>query len=529
MTFDAAGDYLGSLDAALECGMAIAYHAAQVPTHKAVIAETGDRSFCELNANANRLVRVLRRHGLDRGSAVAAICSNRAEFLEVLMACARAGLRFTPVNWHLTGDEMAYIVKDCEARALIAEQRFEPAACRALRDAKDVRLALAVGGAMNGFDDYTHALNCMSDDNICNPRLGGSMLYTSGTTGRPKGVYRWPPRLSPLAGALVDEAVRFHAGRDIGLVTGPLYHAAPLNLNAVPALNAGAGLVLMDTFDAEIMLQLIERHNVVFTHVVATMFHRLLRLPESVRQRYDLSSLRSVLHGAAPCPVHIKRSIIEWLGPVVSEYYAATEGGATLVDSETWLSRPGTVGQAAAGSHVRVLNDAKRDVAAGTIGTVYLRAPPEGRFEYFKAAQKTSAAYHENYFTMGDHGYLDDDGYLYLTGRSAETIISGGVNIYPQEVDDVLLRCDWVTDACTVGIPNEEWGEEVKSVVSLAPGIAGTSERADALMALCAQHLARFKCPRSIDFEDELPRLPSGKVQRHKVRARYWQGHNSSM
>ena len=511
-----------SLELAAERGMAIAYHALRAPSRLAVIAPSGERDFATLNAHSNQLLRALRRAGLGRHSGVAMICSNRPEFLEIHAACQRGGMRLTPANWHLTGEEMAYIVNDCEAEALIVDAQFADAARTALAGSRRVKLALVIDGSLEGFDDYAHVIAAQDAGDIEDPSLGGSMLYTSGTTGHPKGVYRWPPKRSSLAAALMAGTIDFRNDGERALVTGPLYHAAPLNLSAVPALNAGASLVLMERFDAEQVLRLIAEHKIVFTHMVATMFHRMLQLPLAVRQRYDLTSLRAVLHGAAPCPQHIKRALIEWLGPVVFEYYAATEGGGTLVDSVTWLKRPGTVGQALAGTAVRILDEQHQIVNVGETGTVYLKAPPEGRFEYFNAPDKTAAAYCDGYFTMGDHGYLDGDGYLYLTGRNAETIISGGVNIYPQEVDDVLLRSESVFDACTVGVPNDEWGEEVRSVVSLMPGIVPSTRLEAELIALCRRHLAAYKCPRRIEFDNALPRLPSGKVQRHKVRQRFW-------
>ena len=517
-------DWSGSAEAAAQCGMAVAYHAAHAPQRSAVIAPPGDINFHELNRQANQLARLLRGHGLGVHSGVALICSNRAEFLVTHAACVRAGMRLTPVNWHLTGAEMAYIVADCEAEAIIAEGRFAAAATQAAGRTPQPKLRLAIGEDIAGFDAFTAAIENEDDRNLQDPTLGGAMLYTSGTTGHPKGVYRWPPRPTSIANVITQAMITLDPQRETALVTGPLYHAAPLNLNALPVLNEGAGIVLMDRWDAEQTLSLVQRHKVAYSHMVATMFHRLLRLDDEVRSRYDLSSLRALLHGAAPCPAHLKRAVIDWLGPIVYEYYAATEGGGTLVDSETWLARPGTVGRALPGAHVRVLDSDRRERGPGEIGTVHLKAPGEGRFVYFNAPEKTRTAYHDDYYTMGDQGYLDDEGYLFLTGRDAETIISAGVNIYPQEIDDVLLRSPKVHDVCTVGVPSEEWGEEVKAVVCLNPGIEPCAEVTAELLALCESYLARFKRPRSIDFDRDLPRLPSGKIQRNKVRARFWPG-----
>ncbi|MEM1232336.1 MAG: AMP-binding protein, partial [Pseudomonadota bacterium] len=281
-------------------------------------------------------------------------------------------------------------------------------------------------------------------------------------------------------------------------------------------------IVMMDRWDAEETLRLIDEHSITHTHMVATMFHRLLRLPEATRSRYRLDSLRRVIHGAAPCPVHVKRAMIDWLGPVIWEYYAATEGGGGfLVDSHEWLRKPGTVGRPGPEFDNRILDEAGAEVPTGTVGTVYMRAPAQGRFEYYKDTEKTGSSYQGDYFTLGDMGYFDEDGYLFLTGRSAELIISGGVNIYPQEVDNELLKHDAVADACTIGVPDDEWGEAVVALVQLRPGQEGDEQLGQALIDWCRGRLATFKCPRQIIFEAALPRSAAGKIQRRKVRDAY--------
>jgi long-chain acyl-CoA synthetase len=509
------------LESAVAVGMAVAYHAARRPELPALATPFGERTFAELNGRANRLARLLGRHGIGAGDAVAVVARNRPEFVELYLAALRAGLRFTPVNWHLTGEESGYVIDNCEARAVVYDAGLGTAEA-ALEHAAGCGLRLAVGGSIAGFDDFEAALAGESAADLEHPVRGSQMLYTSGTTGRPKGVYRKAP---PVQRSAAQALAAGDPDHDRCLCTGPAYHAAPLAFNVTAPLNAGVGVVMMDRWDAEETLRLIERYRITHTHMVATMFHRLLALPDAVRRRYDLSSLKLVMHGAAPCPVHVKRAMIDWLGPILYEYYAATEGGNNFgIDSHDWLQKPGSVGRTPTPENTRIIDDDGNDVAPGAVGTIYFRAPEQGRFEYFKAPEKTRDSYRGEWFTLGDMGYLDADGYLFLTGRSAETIISGGVNIYPQEIDAVLLQHPAVLDVCTVGIPNEEWGEEVRSVVQLKSGHSATDALAGEICAFARARLPGFKCPRTVEFAAELPRLPSGKIQRRLVRDRYWQG-----
>ena len=525
-------------------GMTLAYHAQERPDKMAVISNYGNRTFAELNARANQLARVLRDAGLKPDDGVAMLLVNRPEFLEVYYACMRAGFRVTPINWHLTGDNASYIVGNCEAKAFIADIRCAQPAIDALQDNRaQLKLALSVGGDLPGFQAYNELVDRAATGDIDEPEIGGQMLYTSGTTGRPKGVYR-QRSAAALPGGAVSEgenasqasraaaettaismaAAAYDAETDRALCTGPAYHAAPLAFNIIAPLAAGVGTVLMDKWDPEETLRLVEEYDITHTHMVATMFHRLLALPAATRDKYQLDKLRYVLHGAAPCPVHVKQSMMAWLGPVVYEYYAATEGGGGFfIGPQEWLTKPGSVGKAPPSADNKICDDDGKEVATGTVGTIYFRAP-EIRFEYYKDTAKTAGSYQGDYFTLGDMGYFDADGYLFLTGRSAETIISGGVNIYPQETDDVLLRHPAVADVCTIGIPSEEWGEDVKSVVMLKPGIAPDQGTVAELIAFVREHLPAFKSPRTIDFTDDLPRLPSGKIQRRLVREPYWAG-----
>jgi long-chain acyl-CoA synthetase len=497
-------------------GMAVAWHAARRPDKPALVSDAGTIKYGELNASANRLARALRRLGLERGDAVALLCSNRPEFVEVVLAIQRTGLRLTTVNWHLTGEEAGYIVDDCEANAFVAESRFADAARRAAAAAPRAATRLAVGGSIDGFDDYAAVTAVESGDDLADPVLGSQMLYTSGTTGRPKGVYRDEASLST-AVSLAREAYR---DGNVHLLTGPLYHAAPLLFSLNAPLVAGVPVVLMPAWDPEEALRLIERHRVTHTHMVPTMFHQLLALPDDTRARYDVSSLRNVLHGAAPCPVGVKQRLIEWLGPVVYEYYAATEGLGTWVDSRTWLRKPGTVGRPVPEDQVIVGDDDGGVLPAGEVGFVWFKAS-EDPFEYFKDRAKTDASYRGPYFTLGDMGYVDDDGFLFLTDRSANLIISGGVNIYPAEVDAVLLEHPAVADAAVIGVPNDEWGEEVLAVVEVRAGVPVSSDLADELVAFCRRRLARYKCPRRVDFVDRLPRQDNGKIYKRVLRDRY--------
>jgi long-chain acyl-CoA synthetase len=513
-------DLAGELAEARTRGMIWAVLAGAAPDNMAIVSGAGDRTFGELNANANRLARALVARGLEPGDSVALLSSNRPEFAEAFGAVNRAGFRITPINFNLTGGEVAYIVDDCDAKAFLTEPRVAEAARHAAEET-GVAVRLAFGGAIDGFESYEDALAAESAEDV-DGIAGGFMLYTSGTTGRPKGVARASQSPYPIFQPLTDAAA-FRPGRDAMLCTGPVYHAAPLNLNMMLGLNGGVTAVLMDKWDAEETLRLIDRHGVSHTHVVPTMLYRMLNLADAVKEKYDVSSLRWVLHGAAPCPVDVKRRTIDWLGPVLWEYYAATEGGGCIIDSDDWLQRPGSVGQPAPGSSVAIHDDDGHVLPPGEVGTIYLKTPPQNSFVYHKDPEKTAAAHRGGAFTLGDMGRVDGDGYVYLTGRNAETIISGGVNIYPSEVDDVLMLHPAVHDSATVGVPDQEWGEAVRGVVELAPGFAPSDDLAAELIAHCRDRLANFKCPRAIDFADDLPRLPTGKIQRGRVRAPYWE------
>jgi long-chain acyl-CoA synthetase len=509
---------LARLPAASAQGTALSLWAQVYPERQAIAAPSGNRTFGQLEARCNQLARALRRRGLEPGDSVALLCGNRAEFSEVMWATRRTGLRVTTLNWHLTADEAGYIVADCDAKVLFVDAQFAALGRELARRDNRVEHHVAIAGAIDGYQDFEAWLAGESGTLIENPTLGSQMLYTSGTTGRPKGVFKPPAAAQP---SLTAQAANYQLGESVHLLTGPLYHAAPLAFSLLIPQMYGASVVMMERWDAEHALELIERHKVTHSHMVPTMFHRLLSLPENVRRRHDLSSLRFILHGAAPCPVPLKQAVMDWLGPIVFEYYAATEGTGTFVDPQTWLRKPGTVGMSSPPDHVRILGDRGQPLAAGEIGQVYLKAPETGSFRYHKDPEKTDRAYRDGYFTLGDLGYLDDEGYLFLTDRSAHLIISGGVNIYPAEVEAVLLTHPAIADVGVIGVPNLEWGEEVKAVATLQRGWVRSPELTSELIAYCRNRLAHFKCPRSVDFVDELPRHDNGKLYKQKLRESY--------
>jgi long-chain acyl-CoA synthetase len=493
------------------------------PDVPAVISPHGNRTYAALSGRANQVVRALRAAGLQAGDAVALLCSNRPEFVEVNQATARSGLRLTPINWHVTPDEAAYVVADCGAKAFIADARFAAVAQVAIAEVKPA-VCLSIGDDIPGFDDYETAIAPHDTDDLPDPSLGTTMMYTSGTTGRPKGVHRETTgTMSERAMKQLRElvgAAAYQAGKDVTLVTGPLYHAAPLLFALGLPLTCGTTVVLMDGWEAEDTLRLIQEHGVTHTHLVPTMFHRLLSLPADVRERYDVSSMRLIWHGAAPCPVPVKQAMIAWFGPIIWEYYGATEGLTTIIDSHAWLQRPGTVGKPFDGEIV-VRDDAGNELPPGQPGTLYIQAPDDGRFRYHGDDEKTATTYRGDYYALGDVGYLDEDGWLFLTDRSTNLIISGGVNIYPAEIEAVLITHPAVGDVAVIGVPNVEWGEEVKAVVELQPGLEASEDLGEDMLRFARLQLAAYKCPRTVDFVDQLPRADSGKLYKRKLRDDY--------
>ena len=502
--------------------------AAADPDRLAVIDPTGRRrSAGEVLSGANRLVHALRARGLVEGDPVATLLPNGAEGIEVLMAVFQAGWNYVPLNSNLTEAEVAYVLQDCGARALVAHERFGAVAEAAASQAGVPERGRLSVGTIPGFTSLADAVAGEPDTTPADRMAGQFMQYTSGTTGRPKAVQREMPPIDP-----ETWVERFSAnlsrydiepgGDGVHLVTSPMYHMAPLSFGYFSA-HFEHPVVLMESWDAERALQLVEEHRVTDTHMVPTQLHRLMQLPEDVRGRYDVSSLRQVIHAAAPCPIELKRRLFDWLGPVIYEFYGATEGGGTIARPEDWLAHPGTVGSPWPGGDVKVLDDDGEEVAPGTVGTVYLKLMAGG-FRYKGDPEKTDAGRRGDYFTVGDMGELDADGFLYLRDRKIDMIISGGVNIYPAEVEAALLSHPGVGDAAVFGIPNDEWGEEVKAVVEPAVGHGAGPELADELLAHCRTVLASYKCPRSIDFTDAMPRDPNGKLYKRRLRDPYWEG-----
>lgn len=498
------------------------------PSHLALVEPDGHRIPAgELLGAANRLVNGLRGLGFEQGDVIATVLPNGAPMIEAYLAATQAGWYLVPINHHLTASEIGYILQDSNAKAFIAAERFGDA-CRGGADEAHVpaEARFAVGGisTFRSYADFKagHPATLPAD------RIAGQVMnYTSGTTGRPKGVRRKLMPFDPddvgamFAMFLTMFGIQPHAD-GVHLTGSPLYHTAVL-MFAGSSLHLGHTVVLMDKWTPEGCLERIGQYRVTTSHMVPTQFHRLLALPEEVKGRYDVSSVRHMIHAAAPCPVEIKRRMLDWWGPVIYEYYAASEGGGTLVTPEEWLRYPGTVGRAWAGSEIRILDDDGNQKAVGEPGTVYMALGTQD-FEYHGDKAKTKANRRDGFFTVGDVGYLNEDGYLFLCDRKIDMIISGGANIYPTEVEAVLLTHSKVGDAAVFGIPDDDWGEQVKAVIEPAPGMEPDPALAQEILTFCLERLAKYKCPRSVDFIAEMPRDPNGKLYKRKLRDPYWKG-----
>jgi acyl-CoA synthetase (AMP-forming)/AMP-acid ligase II len=487
-----------------------------------IVADGATIGYGELYARSQRVAAVLHDAGLRRGDGVALVLPNCPEFFEIAWGCQLSGLYYTAVNTHFTPAEVRYVIEDSESRAV-----FIDASMVALSEAIDVDVRIAVGGELPRWQRYDRVVAEAGDPpSRCD---GSEMLYSSGTTGRPKAVRRplptdgngsWAQKV--LEQALIERYAMTPSS--VYLSPAPLYHAAGVNYT-MAVHRVGAAVILVGKFDAEAVLRLIQEHRVTHAQFVPTMFVRMLKLPPHVRDSYDVSSLECVIHAAAPCPVDVKHQMMAWFGPIIHEYYGGTEGFAgSTIGPEEWLAHPGSVGRPF--SPVHVVDEDGTELPVGESGELFFEGGPT--FEYFKDPAKTASVCNDRgWRSLGDMGYVDDDGFVYLTDRSTFMIVSGGVNIYPQEAENLLIMHPKLVDAAVFGVPNDEFGEEVKAVVQPAHGVVDGPELAAELIEFCRARLATYKCPRTIDFAAELPRDPNGKLYKRRIRDRYWQGRAS--
>jgi long-chain acyl-CoA synthetase len=517
------------------------------PDDLALADEHSTRTWAELDQRVNQLISAARSAGIDAGDTIALIAGNCVEWFETVCFCANAGITFVPVNWHLVGPEIAYILADSGAKAVVVGHQFEASVAAALADdiVSSVELALltsppadtaprdansASGSPFTSYEDFVSSGSPLEPED---QSFGGPMFYTSGTTGHPKGVRgslsAMPPGTDPAVWTLVGASIaQFFPPAGRTALCGPAYHSAQWAFSFLP-MTAGSSIVMQHKYDSAELLALIDTHAITNVHLVPTQMKRLTDLPAEVRESFDGSSLEVVLHGAAPCPPGVKQEMIDWWGPKISEYYGSTEGSViTMVSSEQWMAKGGSVGPPLPGFEIIVVNDAGERVGPNTSGTLYFRNGSGRDFSYHNAPDKTEAAHLEpGVFTTGDVGYLDDDGYLWLSDRKIDMIISGGVNIYPAEIEGVLGDHPLIADVAVIGVPNEDFGEEVKAVVVLNDrGRSDVDARAigELLSAHCRENLAGYKVPRTFDIVDELPRTGTGKVQKRRVREPYWVG-----
>ena len=514
------------------------HHFAQTkPDYPAyIMAGSGEAvSYKQLNDRSNQIAQLLRARGLKRGDGIAIFMDNNVHFFEICWAALRSGLYYTAISSRLTAPEVDYIIRDCNAKLLFTSDYLQDVAGELLQLIPDMDGLFMTGTPREGYENYLTARDAHPAEPIGDESCGVEMLYSSGTTGRPKGVRR------PLPDTPIDTAdvvvtmlsMIYGVTEDaIYLSPAPLYHAAPLRYNLAMQMLGGT-CIIMENFDPEEALHLIEKHKATHSQWVPTMFVRMLKLPEEIRGKYDVSSMQVAIHAAAPCPIPVKEQMIEWWGPVIYEYYAGSEGnGFTQLNSEEWLQHKGSVGRALNGV-LHICDDDGNELPVGEAGTIYFETPGEApSFEYYNDPKKTAESRNpknKNWSTLGDVGRLDEDEYLYLTDRKAFMIISGGVNIYPQETENLLITHPKVADVAVIGVPNEEFGEEVKAVVQPMNWNEADDALAETLIDFCRENLAAIKCPRSVDFDKELPRHPTGKLYKRLVRDRYWGNHDSKI
>ncbi|MCB1684989.1 MAG: acyl-CoA synthetase [Pseudomonadales bacterium] len=488
------------------------------------MAESGVNVTCgELEAAANQGAHLFRSLGLRRGDHIAILLENHPRYFQLCWAAQRSGLYYTTISWRLQQAEVEYIVNNCEAKVFITSAARREVVTPLVGRMPNVMRSYMIDGEAAGFESWEAATSELPKTPIADQQEGMAMLYSSGTTGYPKGVKKPLPETGYGEGLDINLMSALYGADEnsIYLSPAPLYHAAPLAFT-MGLLRHGVRVVVMAHFEAEFALQCIERYRITHSQWVPTMFVRMLKLPDEVRLRYDVSSLKCAIHAAAPCPIPVKEQMIEWWGPVIYEYYAGTEGnGFVQLNSEEWLAHKGSVGRPL-NCELHVCDDEFNEVPIGESGTIYFGGG--GEFEYYKDDEKTRGSRHpKGWSTLGDVGYLDEDGYLYLTDRKHFMIISGGVNIYPQEAENVLITHPAVIDVAVFGVPNEEFGEEVKAVVQPRDMSLATPELALELMDYCREQLSHMKCPRSVDFRAELPRHPTGKLYKRLLKDEYWQ------
>lgn len=513
--------------------------AAQHPDRVAfIMASTGETvSYAELEARSNRLAHLMRAQGLQRLDHYAIFMENNSQYIESCGAGERAGLYYTCTNSYLTAKDLAYILQNSESQLLITSVAKLPVVRAALASCPSIKLCLVVGlgDAVRALDDalyvdFDDAVAGYPGTPIADEWLGTAMLYSSGTTGMPKGILRPldqdpPSKPAPLF-QFLNKLWQCCDGM-VYLSPAPMYHASP-QANVSLTIRNGGTVVIMEHFDPEQYLALVERHRITHSQLVPTMFSRMLKLPAEVRQRYDLSSLQYAVHAAAPCPIQVKQQMIDWWGQIIHEYYGATEGlGFSASNSAEWLAHRGTVGKVLLGE-LHVLDEQGEPMPTGEPGELWFKTATP--FVYFNDPERTASTRSPDgsMSTVGDVGYVDADGFLYLTDRSTFMIISGGVNVYPQECENLLITHPQVADAAVFGVPNEDLGEEVKAVVQVMPGVVADAAFSRQLIEFCREHLAHLKCPKSVDFIDTIPRLPTGKLYKKPLRDSYWAGHGKS-
>lgn len=491
-----------------------------------IMAESGQVvTYKELNDTSIQGSHLFRTLGLKPGDHIAILLENHPRFFQLVWAAQRSGLYYTTISFRLQEDEVEYIVSDCEAKVFITSKARTPVVEKLVGKMPKVEKAYMLDGVIAGFESWEDAIADMPVEPIADEMEGMAMLYSSGTTGKPKGILKELVQM-PFGG---DEGPNMFAilyGADensIYLSPAPLYHSAPLAFN-MGMMRGGTTCVIMEHFDPQRALEFIEKYQVTHSQWVPTMFIRMLKLEESVRKKYDLSSLKVAIHAAAPCPVKVKEQMIEWWGPVLNEYYAGTEAnGFVVINSEEWLTHKGSVGRGLT-AQIHIVGEDGEEAPTGEVGTVFFEGG--GEFEYYNDTEKTNSSRHpKGWSTLGDVGYVDEEGYLYLTDRKSYMIISGGVNIYPQETENLLVMHPKVVDVAVFGVPNEEFGEEVKAVVQPVDYDEAGPELEAELIEYCREHMSHIKCPKSVDFDKELPRHPTGKLYKRLLKDRYWQGH----